>query len=228
MAASSKGSRGQRRRARFSAASAGKPRILLKSSEVAAAGMLAGFVLLLLGIALLSSGGTSSGSVVNPEGGPTTTNENETTSPDVATTSPGEETAIPDNATTNTVPPGMSDEEALQWLARRSIEVLPANQWPSLYGSFTSEFQQRCSLEEFEQAGKDAATQLGEEVQLLRFKRMENVTIKGSSAQAVIVGEIVGQGEYQTQAAFQKEDGAWKIAPVPNSEGCAAFNPISD
>jgi hypothetical protein len=33
----------------------------------------------------------------------------------------------------------------------------------------------------------------------------------------------VGQSEYQTQAVFQKENGAWKIAPVPNSEGCAAF-----
>jgi hypothetical protein len=72
--------------------------------------------------------------------------------------------------------------------------------------------------------GEDSATQLGEDLRLLRFKRTEGVTIEGLTAQAVIVGEIVGQSEYQIQAAFQKENGAWKIAPVPNSEGCAAFD----
>ncbi len=47
--------------------------------------------------------------------------------------------------------------QAIESLARRSIEVLPAGQWPSLYDSFTSEFQQRCPREEFDQAGMDSA-----------------------------------------------------------------------
>src|SRR2546427_10483435 len=33
------------------------------------------------------------------------------------------------------------DEKAIESLARRSIEVLTAGQWPSLYDSFTPEYQ---------------------------------------------------------------------------------------
>ena len=119
--------------------------------------------------------------------------------------------------------PTAGDEEAIQTLARRSIEVLPAGQWPSLYNSYTSEFQQRCPREEFDQVGVDAAAELGDDLRLLRFKRLESVTIEGSSAQAVIVGEVAGQSEYQIQAAFQKVDGGWKIAPAPDTQDCQAF-----
>jgi hypothetical protein len=141
----------------------------------------------------------------------------------VLTDEGGGATSSPGDATSDTVEPATGDEEAIQRLARRSIEVLPAGQWPSLYDSFTSEFQQRCSREQFEQVGEDAAIQLGDDLRLLRFKRTESMTIEGSSAQAVIVGEIVGQSEYQIQATFQKEDGAWKIAPAPDTQGCEAF-----
>ncbi len=240
-------SRRRRRRTRSSAAAGdgrtGTP--LLKRDEVAAAGLLTGFVLLLVGIALLTSSGTGEGgATTSPGGGATTGDVGATASPAVATASPVGATASPATATISpsnvTVTPGSatitpggaptaaaSDEEAIQSLARRSIEVLPAGQWPSLYDSFSGEFQQRCSREQFEQVGEDSATQLGENLRLLRFKRTEGVTIEGQTAQAVIVGEIVGQGEYQVGAAFQKEDGVWKIAPVPNSEGCAAFNSLS-
>jgi hypothetical protein len=205
MAASPRGDRRRRRRAGSTAAApAGKPGgALLNVNEAAAAGLLAGFALLFVGIALLASGGTGDGGV---------------------TTSPGDSAAASDGgATTDAVQPATSDEEAIQWLARRSIEVLPAGQWPSLYDSFTSEFQQRCPREEFGQVGEDTATEWGDNLQLLGFKRVESVIIEGSTAQAVIVGEVVGQSEYQIQAAFQKEDGAWKIAPAPDTQGCEAF-----
>ncbi len=211
MAAKSKSGRRRRQQARSSAAAAdGKTgTLLLKGNEVAAAGLLTGFVLLLVGIALLASSGTGEGSA--------------TTSPGDVTTSPGAATTSPGDATTDAVQPAGSDEEAIQSLARRSIEVLPAGQWPSLYDFFTSEFQQRCSREQFDQVGEDSAAQLGDDIKLLRFKRTESVTMEGSSAQAVIVGEIVGQSEYQIQAAFRNENGAWKIAPSPGTQGCAAF-----
>ena len=99
--------------------------------------------------------------------------------------------------------------------------------WPSLYDSFTSEFRQRCPREQFDQAGVDASTQLGDDLRLLRFKRTESMTIEGSSAQAVIVGQIAGQSEYQIQAAFQIEDGGWKIAPASGTKGCEAFGRLS-
>lgn len=225
MTASSRSGRGRRRRARSSAAARdAKPRTpLLKGREPAAAVLLAGFVLLFVGVALLASDGTGGGATTSDGGGATSGDAGATSSPGVATISPGAATISPGAATTDVVQPAASDEEAIQWLARRSIEVLPAGQWPSLYDYFTSEFQQRCPREQFDQAGEDAATQLGENLRLLRFKRTESVTIEGSTAQAVIVGEIVGQDEYQVQAVFQKENGDWKIAPAPNTQGCNAF-----
>ncbi len=36
-------------------------------------------------------------------------------------------------------------------------------------------------------------------------------------------GEDLGLGESQIQAAFQKESGDWKIAPVPDTQGCQVF-----
>jgi hypothetical protein len=228
MADSSRSSR--RRRARSSAAAPeGKPgTLLLKGSEPAAAGLLAGFVLLFVGIALLASGGTSDGSAAtSPGDGAATGDGGATTSPDGATISPDDATISPVGPTTDAAQPATADEEALQWLARRSIEVLPAGQWPSLYDSFTSEFQQRCPREEFAQAGEDAAIQLGDNLTLLRFKRTEGISIEGLNAQAVIVGEIVGQGEYQIQAAFRNENGDWKIAPAPDTRGCEAFGRLS-
>ena len=123
------------------------------------------------------------------------------------------------------VPVG-SSEQAIESLARRSIEVLPAGEWPSLYDSFTSKTRQRCPREQFDQAGVDAATQFGDDLQSLGFKRLESVTIEGATASAVIVGELAGLGEYQVQAAFQVEDGAWRIKPVASSKGCQAFGSL--
>ncbi len=120
---------------------------------------------------------------------------------------------------------GTSDEDEIESLARRSIEVLPAGEWPSLYESFTSEFQQRCPLVEFVQAGEDSASALGDDLQFIRFKSVENVAIEDENARAEIVGEIGGQpdSEYKLRALFRKEGGDWRISPVADSEGCQAF-----
>ncbi len=185
---------------------------LLRVDEVAAAMALAGFVLLFVAIALLASGGTG-------EGG-------------AATVDPAPPVSEGDASDTDATPieeaqPGASGEQQIQSLARRSIEALPAGQWPSLYDSFTSEFQGRCPRADFDQVGVEAALELGGDLQLLRFKRLENVTVEGSIGRAVIVGEVAGQTEYQIQAAFQLEDGSWKIAPASGTAGCEAFSRLS-
>ena len=185
--------------------------LLLRGDEVAAAMALAGFVLLFVAIALLASGGTGDGGAATGDA-------------DAIDSQGGvSDTVVP----VDEVQPGASGEQEIQSLARRSIEALPTGQWPSLYGSFTSEFQRRCTQAEFDQAGLEAADQLGDDLQLLRFKRLESVTVEGSIAQAIIVGEIEGQSEYQIQAAFQLEDGNWKIAPASGTAGCEAFNRLS-
>ncbi len=123
--------------------------------------------------------------------------------------------------------PVTEDEKAIQELSRLSIEVLPQGQWPSLYDSFTPEFQQRCPQEEFDRGGVQAAADLGSDLQLLRFKRLEQARISDTTASAVIVGEVEGKSEYSIQASFQQLDGVWKIAPAPNTQGCEAFSRLS-
>ena len=120
---------------------------------------------------------------------------------------------------------GTSDKDEIESLARRSVEALPAGEWPSLYESFTREFQQRCPRQEFEQAGEDSASAQGDALQFIRFKRVENVAIEDENARAEIVGEIGGQpdSEYKLRALFRKEGGDWRISPVSDSEGCQAF-----
>lgn len=122
---------------------------------------------------------------------------------------------------------GTTDAEAIQSLARRSIEALPKGEWPSLYDSYTSDFRQRCSREDFERAGVESAQALGADLDLLGFKRLEQLAVTGDSATGVIVGELKGTGEYTLSSAFRREDGDWKIAPVPGVEGCAAFQRLS-
>ncbi|MCH7998323.1 MAG: hypothetical protein IIA91_02440 [Chloroflexi bacterium] len=186
--------------------------LLLRGDEVAAAMALVGFVLLFVAIALLASGGTGGGGAATGDA-------------DLPISQSG--ASDTGAAPVDEVQPGASGEQEIQSLARRSIEALPAGQWPSLYDSFTSEFQGRCPRAKFDQAGLDAAVQLGDDLQLLRFKRLESVTVEGSIAQAIIVGEIAGQSEYQIQAAFQLEGGSWKIAPASGTAGCEAFSRLS-
>ncbi len=123
--------------------------------------------------------------------------------------------------------PAGEDGRAIEELARRSIDVLPRGEWPSLYDSFTAEYQQRCSRDAFALAGTAGAAALGSDLPLLRFKLLQDVQIDQGSASAVIVGELVGQGEYTVQGAFQKVAGVWLIAPAAGTDGCNAFNRLS-
>jgi hypothetical protein len=119
--------------------------------------------------------------------------------------------------------PVTADDLAIEALARRSIEVLPAGQWPALYADFTPEFQARCPQEQFDAGGEANATELGTNLQLLGYRRLEDTTVGADSADAVIVGELRGQSEYRIKAAFQRVDGTWMIAPAADTSGCQAF-----
>lgn len=178
------------------------PESLLKRRDLAGAGLLGGTVALAISAALIFG---RSGSDTVSTGQPPATAQPAATATEVLTA---------------------ADQQAIEALARRSIEVLPAGQWPSLYDDFTPDFQGRCPRAEFDQAGVDAAQQLGASLQLLAYKRLEELKVDGSSASAVIIGELQGQGEYKTGASFQNI-GGWKLAPAPGTDGCSAFNRIS-
>ncbi|MDO8614310.1 MAG: hypothetical protein Q7T33_01060 [Dehalococcoidia bacterium] len=169
------------------------------------AGVLGGGVVLIVIIAVALSGGGDGGT---PAGQQTTP-------------APAPTTAGPPFS------PVTDDEKAVQELARRSIETLPEGQWPSLYDSFTPEFRQRCPQEQFNEGGVKAEQDLGADLALLSFKRLEQVTVTETTASAVIVGEVRGKSEYTVQAGFAKADGVWKIAPAPNTQGCEAFSRLS-
>lgn len=121
------------------------------------------------------------------------------------------------------------DEADIRALAKRSIEVLPAGQWPSLYDDFTLEFRGRCDLAVFTQAGVDSANSLGNSLELLEFKELKDLAISGDTASGTIVGRERGidGSDYDIQAAFAVEDGRWKIAPAPGTTGCSAFNQLN-
>jgi len=120
--------------------------------------------------------------------------------------------------------PSNADEAAISVLAQKSIEVMPRNQWPSLYGDFTYEFQARCPQDEFIQSGIDAAQEQGANLSRLGFVRLENVSVGEDQATATIIGEVKGSFEYEVYAAFQKQEGQWKLAPADGTSGCQAFN----
>ncbi|SRR6266542_3170666 len=120
--------------------------------------------------------------------------------------------------------PDSPDGVAIVQLARSSIEVLPRGEWPSLYDSFTAEYQQRCPKDQFVAAGEAGAQEQGTNLPLLRFVNLEQVTIESDTAKAVIVGEIQGIRQYKLRAAFRRIDGSWKISPTEGTDGCNAFD----
>ncbi len=121
-----------------------------------------------------------------------------------------------------------SDQDDIRALARRSIEVLPQGQWPSLYNDFTADFQARCTPADFTKAGADSATNLGASLHLLEFSDLKGLAINGTNATATIVGDLKGQANsaYDVDATFVKVNGAWKLAPASGTAGCSAFNQI--
>lgn len=191
----------------------GPPPLLGRTELIATLFLLAGVVVIVGGIILFAGGGSDDG---DQGAGAITGTPIGSAS---VTAAPG--------ATDVPFEPDNDDEEAIQELARKSIEVLPQGLWPSLYEDFTTEFRGRCSLSEFAQAGVEGAQALGDSLPLLGFKSMKNVTITGDTATGTIVGELRGQSEYEVQASFAREDGAWKLAPAPNTSGCSAFNRLS-
>lgn len=139
----------------------------------------------------------------------------------------GDEAAAPLAVEGPVFSPSTADEMAIEALARKSIEVLPRRQWGALYDDFTADFQQRCPRDRFLDAGRQAEADLGADIDLLRFRHLQEAAVEGDSARAVIVGEIAGRSQYRIEAHFQKVDGVWKIAPAPATAGCSAFRRLS-
>lgn len=207
-------SRDRRRRRRRDAADDAEraptaPSMLRRSEVIAAAGLGVAVLLILTGVLLFGGGGGSSSPA--PTGAPS----GSAASAAVAVTA------------TPVFSPSTAAELAIEALARRTIEALPQGQWPALYDSFTAQFQQRCSRDQFVAAGVEGARQQGSNLPSLRFQRLQSASVQGQSATAVVVGEVAGGVEYSIQESFALENGVWKIAAAPNTQGCEAFGRLS-
>lgn len=123
--------------------------------------------------------------------------------------------------------PAGGDELAIAELARLSVTLLPEGRWPELYGSFVQSFRDRCGEEEFARVGEESASALGDQLPLVRYRGLNELTVSGDTARAVIVSDLTGTSESLIEASFERVDGQWLLAPAPGTEGCAAFNRIS-
>ncbi len=174
----------------------------------------------------LSSDAGSSGDLPTPSPTPSPTASPEAS--DGASGSGSEAPGTP-GADGSGVPfsPASAAEERLVEIARDSVNLLPGGQWPDLYDDFVVAFQDRCTAEEFAQAGADGAAALGSDLELISFVRLQDLTITDDTATGVIVGELRGKSEYTIQAAFAIEEGVWKLAPAAGTSGCSAFNRLA-
>lgn len=179
---------------------------MLASNGVLIAGLIGvGVAIIVVGILLLAGGG----------GGDDPAAEN------------GDQT-FPDGSTPiAVVEPSTDDEIALERLAERLIELLPAGQWPALYEDFTDEFKARCSRDAFIESGNLSAQEQGGQLTLIQYAGVENYSVQETTATLVVVGQIGVTGQYTVRADFEKVDGTWKISPVPDSSDCDAFSRLS-
>ena len=194
----------QQRRRKERSASDNPP--LIGRTELIAAGFLIAGVFAVIGVILLAGSGDDDGDDEAVQASPTTAAPTATPGPPF------------------TGPP--EDVQAIEELARQSIELLPAGQWPSLYDDFVADFQARCTLEEFTAAGEEGAAAQGTDLPNLRFVRLEPLTTAGTDVRGIIVGEITGKTEYRIEAFFREEAAVWKIAPAPGTTACSAFNRV--
>jgi hypothetical protein len=129
-----------------------------------------------------------------------------------------------------TFSPASADEAAIADLARKSIDGLPRNEWPALYDDFTTGFQARCTREDFVQVGIEAADAQRAEgnLPLLGYARLEDLSVTADSATATIIGVVRGKFEYEIYAAFQRQEGIWRLSPPEGTAGCEGFTRPQD
>jgi hypothetical protein len=186
----------QQRRRRERQQEAGAYRPAFGAPEAAGAALIGAAVILVVAAAILLSDG-------NGNGGAT---------PQPAATEP-----------VLIVPEG-PDEEAVAALARQSIEALPRGEWPALYEKFTRAFRERCPEEEFIQVGIRSAQEQGPNLSRIRYKGLEALEIQGDAATVVVAGDLQGESEFAIGQRMEREEGEWKLAPQPDTQGCQAFH----
>lgn len=117
-----------------------------------------------------------------------------------------------------------SDEAQIHQLTGDTFNYLQQERWSNIYDLYSQEFQDRCRRDEFIGQFVELKALLGEKEFKDLFKEMklvaaENIQIQGDTATAEVTSKFWGEERTGT-AYYVRENGKWRIAPQPGTQGC--------
>jgi hypothetical protein len=117
-----------------------------------------------------------------------------------------------------------NDETQIRQLNEDTIDYLKQERWSKMYDLYSQEFQDRCSHDDFVGDLVMAKAFLGEGewkdmLEELKLVTVENIQIQGDTATAEVTSYFMGEEQTKT-GYYIREDGKWRLAPAPGSEGC--------
>lgn len=119
---------------------------------------------------------------------------------------------------------GGSDEEQIRQLNQDVFQHVKDERWSKMYELYSQDFRDRCSQDEFLGGMLMGEALLGEEewedlLKEMKLIAVENIQIEGDTATADVTAEVLGERETETDR-YVREDGRWRLAPDPGTEGC--------
>lgn len=117
-----------------------------------------------------------------------------------------------------------SDEGQIRQLYENAFDYVKQERWSKTYDLYSQEYRDRCPHDEFvgqflmpkEILGENEWKDLLEEAKVVAT---ENIQIQGDTATAEITAYFMGEESTETEY-YVREDGKWRLAPAPGSEGC--------
>ena len=111
------------------------------------------------------------------------------------------------------------DEAEIRQVATATFDDVKAERWGDLYDLMSSDFQARCTRDDFITQAEAAITpEQRQALASLKLVAVENIRIGENTAVASVVTE---DGARSTTARFfNKEEGRWRAAPDPSTTGC--------
>lgn len=122
-----------------------------------------------------------------------------------------------------------SEEEQIRQLNQDFMTYFKEERWSKIHDLYSEEFQERCSRDDFIGQVMMAKVLLGEGewkdmIGEMKLLAVENIQIQGDSATAEVTSELLGEEQRETEY-YVREDGRWRLAPAPGSEGCDTSAP---
>jgi hypothetical protein len=122
-----------------------------------------------------------------------------------------------------------SEEDQIRQLNQDFMTYFKEERWSKIHDLYSEEFQERCSRDDLIGQVMMAKAFLGEGewkdmIGEMKLLAVENIQIQGDSATAEVTSELSGEAQRETEY-YVREDGKWRLAPAPGSEGCDTSAP---